>query len=151
MRIKLLTLCLFILLGFMIFAADSSVAGKQVDMISDRINFMKMSERNILAIKQSINTSDYKRARKNALSLKKWLYKMISFSPLGSGASTSNSSAASNDIWENFQAFERLVKSKQKGADEMMSAAKNNNKQKLIQAFDATVKSCNSCHSAFRN
>lgn len=76
---------------------------------------------------------------------------MISFFPLGSGASTSNSSAASNDIWENFSAFERLVKSKQKGADEMMSAAKNNNKQKLIQAFDATVKNCNSCHSAFRN
>ena len=135
----------------MIFTADGLVVGKQVDIISDRINFMKISERNILAIKQSINTSDYKRARENALSLKKWSYKMISFFPLGSGASTSNLSAASNDIWENFQAIERLVKSKQKGADDMMAAAKNNNKQKLIQAFDATVKSCNSCHSAFRN
>jgi hypothetical protein len=80
MRIKPLTLCLFILLGFMSFAADSWVAGKEVDIISDRINFMKMSERNILAIKQGINISDYKRARKNALSLKKWSYKMISFS-----------------------------------------------------------------------
>ena len=130
MKIKLLTLCLLILLEFMVFTASSSVAGNQDDVISDRINFMKMSERNILAIKQSINTSDYKRARKNYLSLKKWSYKMISFFPLSSGASTSNSSAASNDIWENFSAFERLVKSKQKGADEMMSAAKNKNKQK---------------------
>ena len=61
------------------FTAGSLFAGEYARTIYDRIQYMRMLEQNISVIKQSINASEYQRARVNALSIKKWAGKMISF------------------------------------------------------------------------
>ena len=150
---KILKITLFpILLSYLItFTANGLLLGKTTDVITDRMRFMQMAERSIFAIKQSIMVLDFRRANDHALMIQKWAYKMKYFFPPGSGASVSNLSAASNDIWKNLTVFNKFIKLKQEGADRMVIAARDQNKEQLKAALDATVESCNLCHDAFRN
>ena len=102
-------------------------------------------------IRKSISNSDYQQAREAAESIKNWANIMLDYFPKGSGASINNPSAASSAIWENLESFRHFIGDKQKSANQMLSAAENENKQALIKAFNATREACNACHDEFRN
>jgi cytochrome c556 len=112
---------------------------------------MQMAERNILAIKKSLKGLDFQSANDSATMIQSWAHKMEYYFPLGSGASVHNLSAASDDIWRKLEVFKNLIKLNKKASDRMVIAAQSQNKEKLEQAVDAAVKSCNLCHNTFRN
>ena len=136
---------------FATFTENSTFAISTTDIIAERIRFMQMAERNILAIKKSLKGLDFQSANDSATMIQSWAHKMEYYFPLGSGASVHNLSAASDDIWRKLEVFKNLIKLNKKASDRMVIAAQSQNKEKLEQAVDAAVKSCNLCHNTFRN
>ena len=134
-----------------VFMGDVLSADSSASIINDRKKFMKVSEQKMSIIKKNIELSNYQQAQENALYIKDWADKMKTFFPIGSEASISNLSAASSDIWDNYNVFKELIKSYQESANKIVNAAKNRDKDRLLVAFEATLKSCNSCHDLFRD
>lgn len=134
-----------------VFMGDVLGADSSASIINDRKKFMKVSEQKMSIIKKNIELSNYQQAQENALYIKDWADKMKTFFPIGSEASISNLSAASSDIWDNYNVFKELIKSYQESANKIVNAAKNRDKDRLLVAFEATLKSCNSCHDLFRD
>jgi len=134
-----------------VFMGDVLSADSSASIINDRKKFMKVSEQKMSIIKKNIELSNYQQAQENALYIKDWADKMKTFFPIGSEASISNLSAASSDIWDNYNVFKELIKSYQASANKILNAAKNRDKERLLVAFEATLKSCNSCHDLFRD
>jgi len=134
-----------------VFMGDVLSADSSASIINDRKKFMKVSEQKMSIIKKNIELSNYQQAQENALYIKDWADKMKTFFPIGSEASISNLSAASSDIWDNYNVFKELIKSYQESANKILNAAKNRDKERLLVAFEATLKSCNSCHDLFRD
>lgn len=143
-----LVLQILVLIFFNEFASS---ADRFADVIIERSEQMKNSERSMKVIKQSIAVSDFERAEKYSLFLQNWASTMVNFFPEGSGASISNTSAASNDIWKDFTVFRHLVELKKEASDRMVSASRREDKRELIRAYEATEKICIKCHEAFRN
>ena len=127
------------------------LADQGKDVIAERVKNMQKSDQSMALIKRSITSSDYKEVVENARFIRDWAARMKMYFPLGSGASIYNSSAASDYIWDDIKSFNSYVKSNMDNANSMMVAAQNNDKQKLIVAFDDTSKSCINCHDKFRN
>ncbi len=121
------------------------------NVILARITNMQKADSDMTKIRKSTSNSNYQQAREAAESIKNWANIMLDYFPKGSGASINNQSTASSQIWENLELFKYFIENKQKGANHMLFAAENENKQALIKAFNATREACNACHEEFRN
>lgn len=112
---------------------------------------MQESDRIMNLIKKSIVETNIKQATQNIKNIKNWADIMIQYFPQGSGASETNLSSASNDIWLEFDRFKDYVDVFRKSADGMFISAQNNDLNKLTKSFRNTKTACNSCHENFRN
>ena len=129
----------------------SDIPFRGIDVIAFRKRSMKVTENKMAKIKRNIRVFDYSQILLDAKSIRKWTNVMLNFFPKGSYASVDNSSAASDDIWENFQLFETFTNAKKDGLEKLIIAVGNKNKQKLVEAFAEVKNSCDACHERFRN
>ena len=120
-------------------------------LITERIRSMESAEKAMELIQKSIASADYKTATKNAEKVKNFADHILTYFPIGSGASASNSSEASNDIWEDFSAFKSNVEDFRYYAKQMLSGAKTNKRRVILDAFIEASNTCDNCHSQFRN
>ena len=120
-------------------------------LITERIRSMESAEKAMELIQKSIAVADYKTAKKNAEKIKYFTDNILTYFPIGSGASASNSSEASNDIWEDFSAFKSNVEDLRYYAKQMLSGAKTNKRRVILDAFIEASNTCDNCHSQFRN
>ena len=120
-------------------------------LITERIRSMEVAEKAMELIQKSIASSDYKTAEKNAEKVKYFTDNILTYFPIGSGASASNSSEASNDIWEDFSAFKSNVEDLRYYAKQMLLGAKTNKRRVILDAFIEASNTCDNCHSQFRN
>ena len=133
------------------FAAEASSQFTAEDKVSLRIKNMQKAETAMAMIRNSISKYDYKTAKNNAESINTWANKMLSYFPPTSGASIQNTSAASDEIWKDFDLFKAYVSNKKSNTKLMALAAENNQMENLKQAFKDTRKTCITCHEKFRN
>ena len=120
-------------------------------LITERIQSMELAEKAMELIQKSIAIADYKTAEKNAEKVKYFTDNILTYFPIGSGASASNSSEASNDIWEDFSAFKSNVEDLRYFAKQMVLGAKTNKRTVILKAFIETSNTCDNCHNHFRN
>jgi cytochrome c556 len=120
-------------------------------MISERIKNMQMADHVMGDIKEDILKSDFQAVAQNAKSILIWADKMINYFPEGSGASVSNTSATSYEIWKDFNSFKSHIETKRKNLKSLLLAAKNNDMKLVRKSFKATSENCKSCHEKFRN
>ena len=120
-------------------------------LITERIQNMELAEKAMELIQKSIAVADYKTAEKNAEKVKYFTDNILTYFPIGSGASASNSSEASNDIWEDFSAFKSNVEDLRLYAKQMLLGAKTNKRRVILDAFIEASNTCDNCHSQFRN
>jgi len=120
-------------------------------LITERIQSMEIAEKAMELIQKSIAVADYKTAEKNAEKIKYFTDNILTYFPIGSGASASNSSEASNDIWEDFSAFKSNVEDLRLYAKQMLLGAKTNKRRVILDAFIEASNTCDNCHSQFRN
>ena len=120
-------------------------------LITERIRSMELAEKAMELIQKSIAVADYKTAEKNAEKVKNFADHILTYFPIGSGASASNSSEASNDIWEDFSAFKSNVEDLRYFAKQMVLGAKTNKRTVILKAFIETSNTCDNCHNHFRN
>lgn len=121
------------------------------ELITERIRSMEVAEKAMELIKKSIASSDYKTAEKNAEKVKSFADNILHYFPIGSGASASNSSEASNEIWEDFSAFKSNVEDIRNFVKQMLLGARTNKKKVISEAFFEASNSCDNCHNDFRN
>ena len=120
-------------------------------IISERVKKMQMADDVMRVIKKNILNSDFQAMTKNAQLILDWADEMITYFPRDSGASASNSSAASYEIWENSISFKFHIESKKENLNSLLIAAKNKDIKLVRKSFKATEEICKSCHEQFRN
>ena len=120
-------------------------------LITERIRSMESAEKAMELIQKSIAVADYKTAEKNAEKVKYFTDNILTYFPIGSGASASNSSEASNDIWEDFSAFKSNVEDLRYYSKQMLLGARTNKGKVILEAFIEASNSCDNCHNHFRN
>ena len=131
---------------------DPALAKDQIDtLINMRIKNMQNSEISMQVIKESIKTSNYRRAEKNAIEIRNWASVMINYFPIGSEATIKNHSEASGNIWTNKFNFRNLINALIEASDKMVEAARMGNKPLLKKAIKSAESVCNVCHKIFRN
>ena len=135
--------------GFLMALTSPALASEEA--IKMRKYNMQRADETMSAIKDNILKSNYSQAIEDARFIHHWASTMLDYFPRGSGASITNSSAASNEIWTNFTAFQNFITDKKKTAGEMIKFAKNSDAPNLLRAFNATRNVCNACHERFRN
>lgn len=129
----------------------SDIPFNGMDVIAYRKRSMQVTENKMAKIKSRIRALDYSQILIDAKSIHKWTNIMLKYFPIGSHASVDNSSAASDEIWENFQLFETFTNAKKDGMEKLIIAVGNKDKQQIVEAFAEAQNSCNACHERFRN
>ena len=129
----------------------SDIPFNGMDVIAYRKRSMQVTENKMAKIKSSIRALDYSQILIDAKSIHKWTNIVLRNFPIGSNASVDNSSAASDEIWGNFQLFETFTNAKKDGMEKLIIAVGNKDKQQIVEAFAEAQNSCNACHERFHN
>ena len=132
--------------------ASTSIGSVSVEeAIQKRIAMFKSSGENIKKLNKLIRAGD----ASNAIQLVDfhvgWSEGMSSLFPLGSGASTSNGSDASSDIWDNPIGFKNAIKRYNLKSKELRKSLIGTDSVSISETFKSFADTCKGCHKQFRN
>ena len=133
---------------FLLFSISS--LGEE-NIIEKRIYLFKWADSSMVKIKKLIQLKNYEGVALEANLINKWSENIPSLFPIGTQASMTNNSDASENIWTSFNDFTSKANKTEFYSKLMVKSANEQNLDALLKAFRETSKSCNSCHVIFRN
>ena len=139
----------YLLSIFFLLFSISSVGEENI--IEKRIYLFKKADNSMVKIKKLIQLKNYGKIVLEANIINKWSENIPSLFPIGTQASMTNNSDASENIWTSFNDFTSKANKTEFYSKLMVKSANEKNLDALLKAFRETSKSCNSCHVIFRN
>ena len=130
-------LLLFILISLPAFGSD---------LIDKRKENYQANKDHMRFIYNAIKSGDLDQVIKSSVIIENFASEMPSYFPEGS-----ESRGASDNIWLDFNGFEKSAKSNEKAAEALKIAAQENNIEELNKLFDVLSKTCKSCHRSYKN
>ena len=121
------------------------------EAIQKRIEMFQASKANIKKLRKLIRVDDATEAFQLLDFHVKWSEEMLQLFPPGSEASTSNSSDASSDIWDNPIGFKNAIKQYNSKSKELRKSLKGAVSASINENFKSFAGTCKSCHKQFRN
>ena len=116
-------------------------------VVKDRMDRFKASKESVKQIRKALKTKDWSAIQKEANDLQQWASEMSNFFPEGSNGKPSE---AKDKIWSDWEGFLRSVESYQEGTEKLVKSSSNKSLDATATAFEATLKSCKSCHNDFK-
>ena len=126
-------------------------SNNSTNIIDQRMQLFKQSEKSIRAIRQYIKSGEIDLAANETEFHIKWSTEMHDYFPVGSQASTNNISKAAGDIWNNWEKFINYKLEYQKKAEALKVALQLQDDGLVKQSFVDMASACKSCHQSFRN
>ena len=111
----------------------------------------KASKANVKKLRTLIRSGDTSKAVPLADFHVAWSEEMPMLFPLGSGASTSNGSDASSDIWDNPISFNNAVKQYNLKSKDLRESLRGTDSALINDTFKSFASTCKGCHKQFRN
>ena len=121
------------------------------NLINERIEFFKNSDKSVSNIKKLIKLKDYDAIVKEGKFIYEWSKSIPLYFPEGTQASMENGSDASYEIWMNFTDFSNKAKITEIASFELMQSASEKDLERLKASLKKITSSCNSCHRSYRN
>lgn len=134
---------IFIVVPVTLVFAHSGASG----IIKERMDMFKKSKDNLKAIKSHIRSEDYGSIVKLADEIRDWATKMPEYFPEGSDEKPSEASPA---IWVNFAGFKNEAMKNAIAAQQLIAAAKAEDREAAVSGFKVVAVSCKSCHQSYR-
>ena len=135
-----------------LFITSDSIGSVSIeDAIQKRIEMFKASKSNIKKLRQLIRSGDASKAVSLMDFHIKWSKEMPMLFPLGSEASTSNGSDASNDIWDDPIGFKNAIKQYNLRSNELRKSLISADAASITETFKSFAGTCKGCHKQFRN
>ena len=121
------------------------------EAIQKRIEMFQASKANIKKLRKLIRVDDATEAFQLLDFHVKWSEEMLQLFPPGSEASTSNSSDARSDIWDNPIVFKNAIKQYNLKSKELRKSLVSADIVSINESFKNFVGTCKGCHKQFRN
>ena len=121
------------------------------EAIQKRIEMFKASKANIKKLRTLIRSGDTSKAVQLADFHVAWSEEMPMLFPLGSGASTSNGSDASSDIWDSPIGFKNAINQYSSKSRELRKSLLSADSVLINETFKSFAGTCKGCHKQFRN
>ena len=135
-----------------VFVTSNSIGSVSVEeAVKKRIEMFKASKANVKKLRTLIRSGDTSKAVPLADFHVAWSEEMPMLFPLGSGASTSNGSDASSDIWDNPIVFKNAIKQYNLKSNELRKSLISVDAESINQTFESFAGTCKGCHKQFRN
>ena len=119
--------------------------------VQKRIEMFKSSKANIKKLRKLIRSGDASTAVPLMDFHVKWSQDMLLLFPLGSEASTSNSSDASSDIWDDPIGFKSAIEQYKLNSMELQKSLRSADTASINETFESFASTCKGCHKKFRN
>ena len=132
----------------LILSTASYARGDAIAIVKERKDLFKKSQQDIKALYSSIRSGEFENVKLKAIALAKWGAVMPNYFPEGSDGGVS---AASAEIWMDFEGFKNAANSFELAALSVVDAADQNDKEAIISAAKSVGNSCKSCHRKFKN
>ena len=123
-----------------------SLPASSSELINKRKENYQANKDHMRFIYNAIKSDDLNQIIKSSVIIENFASEMPSYFPEGS-----ESRGASDNIWLDFNGFEKSAKSNEKAAEALKVAAQEKNIEELNKLFDALSKTCKSCHRSYKN
>ena len=142
-KLRVVTTLILVSVTYVGAVAHSGATG----IVKERMDYFKASSINLKKIRAHISNENYASIVPLANSIASWNAKMPEYFPAGSNI---NPSEASPKIWSDFKGFTAAAQLNWEATISLAKAAKNGDRNAVINAFKATAASCKSCHKTYR-
>tara|TARA_Y100001978_G_C23286633_1_gene242827 strand:+ start:87 stop:488 length:402 start_codon:yes stop_codon:yes gene_type:complete len=125
--------------------------GEMQDFINDRQAMFKESKKNMKILRSSIRNRDSEEGLATITFHLDWSQRLAYLFPIGSEASITNESDASDAIWSDFEGFKSLSDDYFKKSLSLKTALETENFVSAKDSFLLMTRTCKTCHEKFRN
>jgi cytochrome c556 len=136
---------------FLLIAIPAAAADRPADVVKYRQSVMKAMGAHMAAMSLIVKkqVSDRSQLAANAAAIRDLSGGLARFFPRGTG-SDKTKTAAKNEVWQRFDAFEAASLKLQRESHALAEAAKRNDANAFDAQFETVANACAACHRDFR-
>ena len=116
-------------------------------VVKERMDQFKDSKASVKALKKALKAQDFTTITKEAASINLWAKQLTKLFPAGSNP---HPSEALDNIWQEFDQFERKAKDQIDASEKLNQAGIAKDISAAREAFKALTQTCKSCHNDYR-